>query len=120
VPILGNEGLTPVNVLFERAGAAARGVYVSLNGLTVDRLSPAGRRFVRTFAVAQPGAEIQPSAVYAAQATEVLLDAIARSDGTRASVIHKLFETNVKGGCSVTSRSTRTGTSRRARSRSCA
>jgi ABC-type branched-subunit amino acid transport system substrate-binding protein len=36
--------------------------------------------------------------VYAAQATEVLLDAIARSDGTRESVIRELFRTDVKRG----------------------
>jgi ABC-type branched-subunit amino acid transport system substrate-binding protein len=34
----------------------------------------------------------------AAQATEVLLDAIARSDGTRASVVEELFATKVENG----------------------
>ena len=33
-----------------------------------------------------------------AQATEVLLDAIARSDGTRASVVEELFATKVENG----------------------
>jgi ABC-type branched-subunit amino acid transport system substrate-binding protein len=33
--------------------------------------------------------------VYAAQATEVLLDAIARSDGTRPSVLEELFATRI-------------------------
>jgi len=98
VTVLGNEGFTPVSLFLERAGDAGRGVYVSLNGLTLERLGPAGRRFVRAFAATQPGAEIQPSAVYAAQATEVLLDAIARSDGTRASVIRELFRSKVTRG----------------------
>jgi ABC-type branched-subunit amino acid transport system substrate-binding protein len=35
--------------------------------------------------------------VYAAAATEVLLDAIARSDGTRASVTRALSETRLPG-----------------------
>jgi ABC-type branched-subunit amino acid transport system substrate-binding protein len=35
-------------------------------------------------------------AVYAAQATEVMLDAIARSDGTRASVIDAMFRTRLQ------------------------
>lgn len=35
---------------------------------------------------------------YAAQAAQVLLDAIARSDGTRASVTKELFATRVRGG----------------------
>ena len=36
--------------------------------------------------------------MYAAQATEVLLDAIARSDGTRRSVLEELFRTRVIDG----------------------
>ena len=36
--------------------------------------------------------------MYAAQATEVLLTAIARSDGTRRSVLRELFRTRVKSG----------------------
>jgi DNA-binding SARP family transcriptional activator/ABC-type branched-subunit amino acid transport system substrate-binding protein len=98
VDLLAHDGFTPIPVLFQRAGPAARGMYVSLNGLTIERLGPAGRAFVDAFAAAQPGAEIQPSAVYAAQATEVLLDAIARSNGTRASIIEELFRIHVKGG----------------------
>jgi ABC-type branched-subunit amino acid transport system substrate-binding protein len=42
--------------------------------------------------------EVEPSAVYAAQATDVLLSAIAHSDGTRASVIEELFATQVRDG----------------------
>jgi len=58
----------------------------------------AGARFVARFQKTQKGAEIQPSAVYAAEATEVLLDAIGRSDGSRASVIEQLFRTKVRDG----------------------
>jgi ABC-type branched-subunit amino acid transport system substrate-binding protein len=36
--------------------------------------------------------------VYAAQATEILLDAIARSDGTRASVTRELGRTRIQAG----------------------
>jgi hypothetical protein len=36
--------------------------------------------------------------VYAAQAAEVVLDAVARSDGTRASVVRELFRTRVQDG----------------------
>jgi branched-chain amino acid transport system substrate-binding protein len=98
VAILGGEGFTPISLLLRRAGDAGRGMYVSLNGVTVERLGAAGARFVRAFAATQPGAEIQPTAVYAAQSAEVLLDAIARSDGSRASVIRELFRTDVEGG----------------------
>jgi ABC-type branched-subunit amino acid transport system substrate-binding protein len=38
------------------------------------------------------------SATYAPRAAEILLDAIARSEGTRASVTRMLFRTEVDGG----------------------
>ncbi len=98
VPLLGNDGFTPIGLLLERAGEAGREMIVTLNGITLERLGPAGKRFVRAFAATQPGADIQPTSVYAAQAAEVLLDAIARSDGTRASVVRELFRTRIANG----------------------
>jgi ABC-type branched-subunit amino acid transport system substrate-binding protein len=41
---------------------------------------------------------VQAYAAYAAQSAQVMLDAIAKSDGTRASVTDNLFKTNVKNG----------------------
>jgi len=38
VPVIGGDGLLPVSLLFERAGPAARGTYVSINGLVNERL----------------------------------------------------------------------------------
>ena len=57
--------------------------------------TPAGRRFARDF-----GAQVAPTAYVmpGAQAAEVVLDAIARSDGTRASVLEQLRATRVRGG----------------------
>ena len=77
------------------------------------------RAFVERFGRDPARRRDQPAAVYAAQAAEVLLDAIARSDGTRASVIEELFRTRVRAACSGRSASTRTATSREPRSRSC-
>jgi branched-chain amino acid transport system substrate-binding protein len=91
-------GATSLTLLRSQAGQAALGVYVSLVGAVTERLPPAGTRFARRFGKTQAGVAIQPVAVYAAQATEVLLDAIARSDGTRASVLEELFATRVRGG----------------------
>jgi branched-chain amino acid transport system substrate-binding protein len=95
---LKNPGATSLTLLMDQAGRAALGVYVSLAGAVTERLPPAGTRFVRRFGKTQAGVAIQPFAVYAAQATEVLLDAIARSDGTRASVLEELFATRVRDG----------------------
>ena len=62
-------------------------------------LPPAGKRFLEEFEATRAG-EPSPSlsAAYAAQAAEILLDAIARSDGTRASVTRELFETTIEDG----------------------
>ncbi len=98
VDLLGPDGLTPLPLLVDKAGGAARGVYVSIGGVVTERLPPGGARFVERFGRTQAGAGIEPTSVYAAQATEVLLDAIARSDGTRASVVQELFRTRVSDG----------------------
>lgn len=103
VPVLLPAGFTPISLLVETAGEHAEGAYVGLAGMPVldDRslrlLPPAARDFLRGFGGTRPGA-VEPSAFYAAQAAEVLLDAIARSDGTRASVLEALFATEVEGG----------------------
>jgi ABC-type branched-subunit amino acid transport system substrate-binding protein len=49
------------------------------------------------FTPGRPG-EFDQFAIYAAQAAEVMLEAIARSDGTRASVTKKLLATRVRDG----------------------
>jgi branched-chain amino acid transport system substrate-binding protein len=98
VDVMGPDGLTPLSLLVEQAGEAAIGTYVSLAGVVAERLPAGGARWVERFRRTQAGAEVEPSAVYAAQAAEVLLDAIARSDGTRTSVVDELFRTKVRGG----------------------
>ena len=94
VAILAPDGFAPVSLLTKRAGPAARGVYLSLSGIAgADQLPSEGRRFAQTFSATLAGEELEPSAIYAAQAMEVVLDAIARSDGTRDAVLRALFET---------------------------
>jgi ABC-type branched-subunit amino acid transport system substrate-binding protein len=56
-----------------------------------------GQLFVARFGK-QIGGTFYPSTAYAAQAADVLLDAIARSNGTRASVTRALFATHVRNG----------------------
>ena len=60
-------------------------------------LPPAGRRFVAGFEQAI-GGPASPYAATTAQATEILLKAIAASDGTRTSVTRNLLQTRVRGG----------------------
>jgi hypothetical protein len=76
----------------EELGAAGEGMRVTNLGVPPEQLHPAGKRFLRELGVAFTEALYVPEA---AQAAEVLLDSIARSDGTRASVVDELFKTKV-------------------------
>jgi branched-chain amino acid transport system substrate-binding protein len=72
-------------------GTAGEGMRVTNPGIPPEELPPAGQRFVHELSATEP-------LVYtaeAAQAAEVLLDAIARSDGSRASVVKEVFQTKV-------------------------
>ena len=98
VLLLTPSGFTPTPSFAEQAGAAADGAYVSLPGLITESVGPAGRRFAERFGAAQPGINVEPSAVYAAESAAVMLDAIGRSDGSRASVLEELFATRRRNG----------------------
>ena len=95
VAIIGWTDFMPVSALFAETGAAARGVLITSGGLRPDGLGPSGQRFVRAFGATQPGRSVTNLEVYAAAATEVLLDAIARSDGTREGVARALKQTRM-------------------------
>ena len=89
-PIIVPDAFLPISDMRTLAGAAALGTYVSFPG--IGTLSPRGRRLVRSFARTQPGGTL-PEGTYVPQtlqATELVLQAIARSDGTRPSVLREL------------------------------
>ena len=81
-------------------GPVGEGLRATSPYLVFESLTPAGRRFLRSVGVSpELGlSEGFAGAVEAAPATEALLEAIARSNGTRASVVEELFETRLKGG----------------------
>jgi branched-chain amino acid transport system substrate-binding protein len=79
------------------AGSAAEGMTISQPGPASDHLSREGKLFVAPFSK-KFGGEPTRYAVNAAQAIDVLLYAIGRSDGTRASVTRNLFRTRVSNG----------------------
>ena len=96
-PILSPDGFNEPAALVEGAGARAEGVVITLAAIPTQELPPAGLRFAREFEQ-RFGALPCCYSVYSAQATHVLLDAIAASDGTRAGVLRNLFRTRVRGG----------------------
>jgi len=82
------------------AGAAAVGTYLIFPVAATETLGATGRRFVREFGVTQPNGVVQ-SGTYvpeAAAAADLVLDAISRSDGTRASVLRELQHAHVRDG----------------------
>ncbi len=98
VTLIGPNLLSPVFLLWDESHGAARDVYITSPLLPNERLGPRGQSFVREFGATKPGIAVWSSAVYAAAATEALLDAIARSDGTRASVTEHLLSTRLDNG----------------------
>jgi ABC-type branched-subunit amino acid transport system substrate-binding protein/DNA-binding beta-propeller fold protein YncE len=92
----GGDGFVDVPDTLQFAGRAAGGLYVATSHLPPDALdlTPAGERFTRDL-----GATAHDDfALQAGQATEIVLQAIARSDGTRASVLRELQAIEVKDG----------------------
>jgi branched-chain amino acid transport system substrate-binding protein len=98
VTILAPDGFTPISAVVSGAGAAAEGIYVSVAGQPNENLPASGKKFVQDFGATQSGGNVDPYSSYAAQAAEVLLSAIEKSDGTRASATDELLKTKVTDG----------------------
>ena len=98
VTLIAPDGFTPISAVVDGAGAAAEGAYVSVAGQPNENLGPTGQKFVKDFGATQPGGQVDPYSSYAAQSLDVLLTAIENSDGTRADVASKLFDTKVTDG----------------------
>jgi branched-chain amino acid transport system substrate-binding protein len=95
VQFMAYDGFDPATAVL--AGAAAERMTISQPGPAYNRLGKEGRRFVASFSK-RFGGKPTRYAVEAAQAIDVLLGAIARSDGTRSSVTSNLFKTQISNG----------------------
>jgi branched-chain amino acid transport system substrate-binding protein len=100
VTLIADDFFLPTSVPLGLFGKDADGMYVSGGYITdpARQLPPAGAEFVRSFSATQPGRVVNIYTPYAAQATEVLLAAIAKSNGTRASVMQQLLKVRVSDG----------------------
>ncbi|HXG75799.1 MAG TPA: branched-chain amino acid ABC transporter substrate-binding protein [Gaiellaceae bacterium] len=96
VKVLVSDGFV-LSSLFDEAGADnVNGAYGTAPTQPPDKLTGAGAEFIQQFQEREgEGTNIEVYTIYAAAAAQVLLDAIARSDGSRADVVEKLFETNL-------------------------
>ena len=97
-PILLPDGFTPFSATGTTSGNTSNGAYISYPGIPVKALKGAGAKFVAGFTKANGGKLPDPYSAYAAQAAQVLLGAIAKSDGTRGSVASRLFNLKVVNG----------------------
>lgn len=89
------DGFTTQQTIDE-AGPASAGMFMSVAGVPIDEFVGKGAEFATTFKAEKlAGKEIDPYAIYGAQAAEVVINAIAASDGTRASVIEQMFAAKV-------------------------
>jgi branched-chain amino acid transport system substrate-binding protein len=83
--------------IVEAAGAGAEGLRISIAVLPNRKLPPAGRRFAAEF---EKRFSQRPCcfSVHDAQGTMMLLDAIARSGGSRARAAENLMQSQVEDG----------------------
>jgi branched-chain amino acid transport system substrate-binding protein len=97
IPILATDQFVPIPDMLDHVGPAARGLYVSATDVPAGarEANPALLRFARDFGQLSSA---EPYAVPAAQAADVVMRAIARSDGSRASVLHEIRSGAVRNG----------------------
>jgi branched-chain amino acid transport system substrate-binding protein len=95
VHIMAPDGFTPISATIQEGGTAANNMTVSVAGLPNTALKGAGAAFVKAFTKADHRPP-DPYSVYAAQAAEVMVQALAQSNGTRADVAKQLFKVHLK------------------------
>jgi branched-chain amino acid transport system substrate-binding protein len=94
------DGFT-TDAVFQRSEGGtpnAKGAFFSVAGVGIDKYKGAALEFIEKFEPRLQGRSVDPYAILGAQAARVILDAIERSDGTRASVIEEVFKTKVDDG----------------------
>jgi branched-chain amino acid transport system substrate-binding protein len=92
---MGPDGFNTVDTIKD-AAAAAEGMYVTIGGSSPNDLkNAAGKAFLTAFKKTYKVKTLQAYTGYGAEAMQVLLAAIAKSDGTRASVVKSLYNLTI-------------------------
>ena len=91
------DGFTTQQTIDE-APEAAPGMFLSVAGVPIDEFEGPGAEFAEKLKPRIGGKPVDPYAIYGAQAAQIMIDAIAASDGSRADVIAKMFEASVTDG----------------------
>ena len=100
VKLLLPDGFT-ADAVFDRSQGGtpnAKDAYFTVAGVGIDKYKGAALDFIDEFKKTIPGKAVDPYAILGAQAARIVLDAIEKSDGTRASVIEEALKTKVENG----------------------
>jgi len=98
VKLYAPDGFTAQQTIDE-SGPASAGMYMSVAGVPIDAFTGTAKDFIdQLLAGPLVGKPIDPYAIYGAQSAQIVLDAIAASDGSRSDVIAKMFEAQVVDG----------------------
>jgi branched-chain amino acid transport system substrate-binding protein len=98
-PIIVPDTFGVAGELVELLGPAGQGLYVTVYGVPNSHLPLRGQAFLEEYERWHGGlAGPDLGAAYGAQAAEIMLGAIGSSDGSRASVTQKVFETRLDDG----------------------
>ena len=98
VQLFAPDGFTTQATIDESGVNNAKDMWLTVAGASVAEIKGKGAEFVSGFKKQLNGKPVDPYATYAAQAAQVMIDAIARSDGSRQSVVDELFKTKVRDG----------------------
>jgi branched-chain amino acid transport system substrate-binding protein len=93
--LIAPDGFSTDPGFLKRFPSDTEGMYLLAPGLAPNWYSPSGKSLLRRFGKARLATGGAPAA---AQAAEILLDAIARSDGTRASITAEVLAAEVTNG----------------------
>lgn len=94
------DGFT-TDAIFQRSQGGtpnAKGAFFSVAGVGIDKYKGPALKFIDGFKSQLGGKPVDPYAILAAQAAEVIVPAIAKSGGDRAKVIQNVFNTKVNNG----------------------
>src|SRR3954469_7110135 len=94
------DGFTTDAIFDRKEGGTpeAKDAYFSVAGVGIDKYKGAALDFINGFKAKLGGKAVDPYAILGAQAGQVLIDAIGKSDGSRSDVISKVYATKVNNG----------------------
>jgi branched-chain amino acid transport system substrate-binding protein len=95
VALMGPDGFNTTDTI-TGAGAAAEGMYVTIGGASPNDLTNAtGKAFIKSFKSTYKVNTLQAYTGYGAEAMQVLLAAIAKSNGTRSDIVKHLYNLTI-------------------------